>query len=313
MENKKTIVYFLSFGLVFSLNVIKGGFVLAQRDKKLGEDIALIKYQLLQYREEVAAFKQEIESEINKQNQLLREVIAQSLMKEIETMQKNQLDIIARINALTRDLQTINGKLELQKERIDKTLSRLDSLESEFKRDLTLKIGNINNRLDKIEQKMIYYSFSTASSLNLSSGYLKEKMPSIPDTGSLTEIVELTDPQQIYKLAYRDYIKGNYELAIEEFKEFLKRFPKAELADKAQYYIGECYYAKKQYAQALEEFDKLISNYPKSDKIPAALLKKSFIYRASNQEKLADEMLLEIIKRFPNSEEAKIAEENLGQ
>jgi len=39
-----------------------------------------------------------------------------------------------------------------------------------------------------------------------------------------------------------------------EFVEFIKRFPKHDLADNAQYWIGEGYYAQKKYEPALTAY-----------------------------------------------------------
>ena len=46
----------------------------------------------------------------------------------------------------------------------------------------------------------------------------------------------------LYDAAYRDFSRGNYDLAIEGFRELLKYYPNMNLSDNAQYWIGECYY-----------------------------------------------------------------------
>ena len=54
-------------------------------------------------------------------------------------------------------------------------------------------------------------------------------------------------PQDVYNLAYGDYNKGNYDLAIDGFKMYREHFPASPLADNALYMIGECYFSQKKY------------------------------------------------------------------
>src|SRR5207253_10493185 len=79
------------------------------------------------------------------------------------------------------------------------------------------------------------------------------------------------DPQSLYNAAYNDYLKGNYDLAMREFQEYLNNFPNTDLSDNATYWIGECYYRQKRYRQAVEQFDAVLTRYTRSDKAASAL------------------------------------------
>ena len=48
-----------------------------------------------------------------------------------------------------------------------------------------------------------------------------------------------TTPARLYDTAYADYTAGQWSLAVQGFETYLKTFPKSDLADDAQYYIGE--------------------------------------------------------------------------
>ena len=86
------------------------------------------------------------------------------------------------------------------------------------------------------------------------------------------------DPKSLYDAAYNDYLKGNYDLALREFQEYLANFPATDLSDNATYWIGESYYRQKRFRQAIEQFDAVLSRYPRSDKVPSALLKKGYAH-----------------------------------
>ena len=62
----------------------------------------------------------------------------------------------------------------------------------------------------------------------------------------------------------------------QRFKQFLVTFPDSELADNAQYWLAESYYASQQFEQALADFEVVINDYPRSRKVPDALLKMGY-------------------------------------
>ena len=67
-----------------------------------------------------------------------------------------------------------------------------------------------------------------------------------------------SSPQEAYSMAYNDYLKGNYDLAIESFKLYRAQFPGSPLADNALYWIGECRYSQRKFEEAVDAFDELI-------------------------------------------------------
>jgi tol-pal system protein YbgF len=119
------------------------------------------------------------------------------------------------------------------------------------------------------------------------------------------------DPNQMYHQAYLDYTNGNYEIAVSEFREYLKDFPDAEFAGNAQFWIGESLYSMKKYDDALAEFEKVIKNYPNSTKVADALVKKGYALDALKRPKDAKAAYAEVIKKYPDSDAAKLAAERL--
>jgi len=120
-------------------------------------------------------------------------------------------------------------------------------------------------------------------------------------------------PKEVYNMAYSDYRKGNFELAIDGFKMYGEQFPESPLADNSLYWIGECYFSQKKYAEAIEQFNELLLNYPRGDKIPAAYLKKgiSLMELGKKEESLIVFKLL--ISKYPLEEETKIAQQKIRE
>jgi tol-pal system protein YbgF len=114
-------------------------------------------------------------------------------------------------------------------------------------------------------------------------------------------------PRAVYDAAYQDLTRGNHGLAILGFQEVIAKFPTSELADNAQYWIGESYYAQKDFKQALQEFQKTAQSNPQGDKVPASLLKTALCLQQLGDKPAARATLQSLVDRFPQSEEARLA------
>ena len=104
-----------------------------------------------------------------------------------------------------------------------------------------------------------------------------------------------------YQAALRDYYDRKHEQAIGEFGEILAIAPQSNLADNAQYWIGECYYALKNYRHALSEFQKVFA-YSKTNKADAAQIKIAMCYLELGDRTKARAELRKLIRDYPKSE-----------
>ena len=118
---------------------------------------------------------------------------------------------------------------------------------------------------------------------------------------------------EVYQAAYRDYQRGNYDLALAGFRDFLSRYPDSELAANAEYWIGESLYSQKKYSEAIDQFNRVVNKYPKSDKAPGALLKKGYAYLAINDRPRAIVQFQYVVHEYPNSRESGLAKDRLKQ
>ena len=114
-------------------------------------------------------------------------------------------------------------------------------------------------------------------------------------------------PQEAYRMAYNDYLKGNYDLAVEGFKLYRQQFPDSPLADNALYWIGECRFSQKKYEEAIDDFNDVILTYPQGDKVAAAHLKKGMSYMELGKKEEALAAFKLLATKYPLQEETKIA------
>jgi tol-pal system protein YbgF len=116
----------------------------------------------------------------------------------------------------------------------------------------------------------------------------------------------------IYQSAYSDYLIGKFDLAYSGFQSFVDKYPNAELAPQAQFYIGECFYSMCAWDKALEEYKKVEQHYKKrQDLVSSARLKIALCCQKLDKNEKAIRMFLSIIKDFPQSSESLTAKENI--
>jgi tol-pal system protein YbgF len=120
------------------------------------------------------------------------------------------------------------------------------------------------------------------------------------------------DPAQAYDLATRDLTEGRYGMALTSYREFLTRFPSSELADNAQYGVGECFFAQAVFDSAAVEYARVGEKWPKGDRAAAALYKLALCQERLGRAAESRKSFEDLVKRFPSSSEAGLAKERLG-
>jgi tol-pal system protein YbgF len=134
-----------------------------------------------------------------------------------------------------------------------------------------------------------------------------------PDRGTETSPPVAAAPgRELYDTAYLDMTRGNFELAMQGFEEYIASGQRAELKDNAQYWIGECFYAMGRFHEAIDAFQKVVDEYPRENKVPSALFKIGKCYFELGDKEEAQRYFQSVIGGYPQSEEANLAREYLA-
>jgi tol-pal system protein YbgF len=118
-------------------------------------------------------------------------------------------------------------------------------------------------------------------------------------------------PRELYSQAYADYARGNFDLAIRQYQQYLTAYPDTDLSDNAQYWIGECLYSQQKYEEALAAWDELFRRYPGSDKLPDARYKKGAALERLGRRSQALIEYRAVANRYPNSPAGRKARERI--
>ncbi len=119
--------------------------------------------------------------------------------------------------------------------------------------------------------------------------------------------------QAAYMQALDSLKNAKYPDAIGELQQFLKSYPKSDLADNAQYWLGEAYYASGDFAKAAAAFHTLLDQWPSSSKAPDALLQLGYSQYELKQYADARATLAEVSQKYPGSNAAQQAQDRLRQ
>lgn len=131
------------------------------------------------------------------------------------------------------------------------------------------------------------------------------------ETAAVTPQGGEVSPDQLYRSAYEDYMRGNYDLAAQGFQEYGRRFPDTELSDNALYWVGECYAAQDLTDEAIQIFTQVLEDFPNSDKGAASQLKKGLLYLNSGDQGQGVVNLQYVVYEHPGTKEAELAREKL--
>jgi tol-pal system protein YbgF len=210
-------------------------------------------------------------------------------------VQRVMADSGAKSDQLATDIQLVQGKLEENNFHVTELAQKLD--------DKSVKIAELSARVEELEAKVNKLSPGTGSLSTVPIGTAPDKDRKSSPKGK--------EPSEAYNQAKNDFDKGNFDLALDGFKNYLALFPDTSLAAAAQYWIGECYSSKKEFTKAIQAFEKVITSYPKSDKVPGAKLKIGLSYLNEKNTVKAREYLNKVINEHPHTTEADIARDRL--
>jgi tol-pal system protein YbgF len=229
------------------------------------------------------------------------------ILDQIQQLERILNDLETKINTISTETSSMAKKISTIEERLN-AISRSQADISQNKESLSLSLQFIKEEINELK--------NSVSKIN---DRLLSLPATPPPTEGSTEIEETNrqtadqSPETVYYAAYSDYIKKNYQLAIQGFRQFIQLFPQNGLADNSLYWIGECYYSEKMYQEAVNTFTELINNYSDGDKIPDAILKKGYALIEMGNQSEGIRVLKGLVSRFPLSEEASLAQQKIKE
>jgi tol-pal system protein YbgF len=255
-------------------------------------DFEAAQRQISELQEELANIKRTASSKDEVQNVNVR------IAEQTETLLKSNATLVTKVAEMDERVQTTQGAVEQATFRLDQVAQQV----TQTRRD----VDDLKTRVTTLQTAPAPAAPVTGSgtgSGTAASGEMTVPATATPDV----------NPMETYQAAYRDYQRGNFDLAIEGFSDYLGSSANSDLADNAAYWIGESLFSQKKYREAIEQFDAVVTKYPKSDKVPGALLKKGYAYINVGERAQGVVQLQYVLHEHPRSQEASLARQKLKQ
>jgi len=269
-----------------------------------------------------------------------REII--DLQRDVTTLLQGQKDMSTQmttdhtvVKTLVEQASENVGKLNSTMSSVQKSVqdvqansgARLDTMSTQVQ-GLSDNLEEIKSRLGKLNQQLVDLQ-SVVQSIDakvsgsapanaIPNGTTNPRPANDAPTNSAPPIANNTaspapSADMLYSNGLRDITSGKYDLARQEFQDYLKYYSDTDLASNAQFYLGEIAYSQHNYDQAVQEYDRVLTNYPKSFKLAPAHLKKGMAQLELGQKSAGVRELREVVKRYPGTEEERRARAKLKE
>ncbi|MEW5982454.1 MAG: tol-pal system protein YbgF [Acidobacteriota bacterium] len=251
----------------------------------------------------------------------------QQMMADIRMLQQQTQQLQAQIVALTDVLKAVTTRLDDQagvsrKSFADQKLL-VDTVATEV-RVVREKVDETNVRLTSMSQEVEAIRLGQAALAARTTQPAappgeappegaQGAAPQPPPTPPPSPIAAGESPQRMFERARADYYAGQWSLAILGFDSYIKTFPKSDLADDAQYYIGETHYSAGKFKEAVAAYDALIANHPSSNTLPDTYYKRGLALNSLGQVPQAKASFEHCVKNYPDSDAGRLARQALDR
>ncbi len=208
------------------------------------------------------------------------------------------------VNRINQHLDSVNKALQQQSTdqggKVDQVSAQVQSLHDAVD-ELKARLAKVSKQLDDVQ----------AAQQNL------QAQPPAGAVGTsqqpATPQVQAPPPDVLYNNGLRDYNAAKYDLAVQEFSDYLKYYSNTDLAGNAQFYLADIEYRQGDFQKAVQDYDRVLEQYPTGNKAAAAQLKKGYALLNLGQRDAGSRELRALIARYPRSLEAQQAKDRLRQ
>ncbi len=212
--------------------------------------------------------------------------------QETNSLSKLQNDIFTLEETISQ-LVGQQEQLQYQLQQLQKTLNNQTNTGTGtgINEDIATQLQNLNERLEKLESQQ---NQITQTEQNIPTETTPAETTAVPENTETTSLSE-EEIKNIYEEAFLQLTRKEYDIAEQNFKDFLQNHKTHELAANASYWLGETYYVRKNYKIAATQFLTAYNDYPEGNKRFDSLLKLALSLRSLNADNEACKSLAELL------------------
>ena len=248
----------------------------------------------------------------------------QQIMADVRMLHEQTMRLQIHIATLDESLRQLTEQLQVQAEATVRAFADHRLLVDEVAGDVRIlreKLDDTNVRISSMSQEI--------EALRVAIPRMSMPAPLLlidPETGlpidapldvtmplSTASVNPTASPRRMYDTAWADYTNAQWALAVEGFEAYLKTFPRSELADDAQFYIGQTYYADGRFKEAVSAFEEVLLAYPDGDVVPEASYKRGLALDRLGEVGRARQAFELLLANYPDSTMATLAQQALDR
>jgi tol-pal system protein YbgF len=219
-----------------------------------------------------------------------------------------------RVDKLDKDLRTeqkaMADKVDQQLPRVDQKIAEvtkaLDSLDQASRRsgaDTSVQLQKVIEDLAVLRGQVEAYTHNLDA--------LQDRAAAV-DKKSGDDVQRPTDKKEFFALAQSKAKSGDLQTARVLYQDFIRKWPKDDLAGDAHFALAESYYAQDNCPDALPEYGQLIKSFSKSKSVPLAYVRSGDCFARLKNPDAARLAYEQVIKDYPKAPEAKLAQKGLA-
>ena len=234
----------------------------------------------------------------------------QADLQQVQSERRTTLTQVANTNAsiesLRQEVQRVQGAVQELDHRLSR-VSKQGTGTAPQLRSLEERLTTLEGRMrDRDVERRPEYGLGEPT---LPSAAPETSTPSLPfglpavsplPAARSAATTDTPECQDLYGKALGLFQEREYTASIQEFRVFQRRCPDSEMADDAQYWIGESHYVQNDYNRAILEFNDVLS-YRRGDRVAAALLRQAQAFVAIGDQTDARLILQKLISDHPSA------------
>lgn len=207
-------------------------------------------------------------------------------------------DVIVRLGEMDENLRQAIGK-------IDEMQYKIKTLEDK----INLINKDVDMRLSQMEGKTVSGSgMANTAPIQKHAAPVAQNAPASIVGAGIAKSEDLApvktkSAEEIYQQGQEALKEGKNDEAAALFTSLMTRYPEHKLAENAQYWLGEAYYAKKDYAKSAVTFAKGYEKYKNGNKGPDNIFKLGMSFKELGKVKEACTAFVNLPKEFPKAEQ----------
>jgi tol-pal system protein YbgF len=246
----------------------------------------------------------------------------QQIVADIRMLQEQTGRLELLMASLDEALRKISGKMDEQADTVRRSFTDQQLAVDEVADDVRIlreRFDETNVRIASLSQEIEALRVTippatpayTQLATDPETGLALDHAP--PPAAAPATLGPGVSPQRMYDTAWADYTNGQWALAIQGFEAYIKTFPRSELADDAQFYIGQTYYADGAFQESVAAFEQVLLTYPDGNVVPDASYKRGLALDRIGETERAQQAFELVVKNYPDSTMATLAQQALDR